>query len=138
MLVATGTMEDENGDNLSVDSRVLARTGDWIPASAGMTEWWWNTGYFQRNHPCRLAVCTPRDENGESWLAEEFDRQWRFEPVEESVACGPSGTPSCCRSTMSEHAYQLEYMWGRPLPAISDGGKRNASVIRTMCGVGCP
>ena len=99
---------------------------------------WFAGAYFQRNHPCRLAVCTPRDENGERRLAEEFDRQWRFEPVEESVACGPSGTPSCCRSTMSEHAYQLEYMWGRPLPAISDGGKRNASVVRTMCGVGCP
>ena len=26
--------------------------------------WRRHTGYFQRNHPCRLAVCTPRDENG--------------------------------------------------------------------------
>ena len=38
MPVATGTMEVENGDNLSVNSRVLAGTGDWIPASAGMTD----------------------------------------------------------------------------------------------------
>ena len=95
-------------------------------------------GYFLRNHPCRLVTCTPRDENGERRLAEEFDRQWRFEPAEESVTCGPSSTPSCCHSVMSEHAYQLEYMWGRPLPAIPDGGEGNASVVRAMRRVGCP
>ena len=153
MSVVTDTTNHENG-GWSRRSRV-AEVGGWIPAYAGMTVWWlalvvtggFQTrpyecrlpgGYFQRNRSCRLVTCTPRDENGERRLAEEFDRQWRFEPAEESVTCGPSSTPSCCHSVMSEHAYQLEYMWGRPLPAIPDGGEGNASVVRAMRRVGCP
>ena len=40
----------------------MAQREQWIPAFAGMTVGWLG-GYFQRNHPCSLATCTPRDEN---------------------------------------------------------------------------
>ena len=52
MPVATGTMEDESGDNLSVDSRVLAGTGDWIPAP------YRGTGQaLRRNDGGRFLLC---------------------------------------------------------------------------------
>ena len=38
MSVATGTTKHEKDDGLSVASRLIAGSGDWIPASAGMTD----------------------------------------------------------------------------------------------------